>query len=104
MLQVEGEVLRKLLWCIITRIKSPYSEHNMLFVSYWDDLASAAAGLFTTRITESPLRNILLTYRSLLIAAPLVFPFPPLDFSVHISFTSSSSLQCVQHGEKGTVR
>lgn len=51
-----------------------------------------AAGLLTTMITESPLKNILLTYRSLFTAAPLVFPFPPLEVSVHISFTSSRSL------------
>ena len=52
-----------------------------------------AAGLLTMIITESPRRNILLTYRSLLTAFPRVFPFPPLLFSVHISFTSSRSLQ-----------
>ena len=52
-----------------------------------------AAGLLTIKITESPLRNILLTYLSLLMAMPLVFPFPPLDVSVHISFTSSNSLK-----------
>lgn len=44
-------------------------------------------------ITESPLRNILLTYRSLFTAAPLDCPFPPVDVSVHISFTSSSNLK-----------
>ena len=50
------------------------------------------AGLLTIMITESPLRNILLTYLSLFTAFPLVFPLPPLDVSVHISFTSSKSL------------
>ena len=54
--------------------------------------SARAAGLLTMIITESPLRNILLTYRSLLIAAPVFFPFPPLDVSVHISLTSSKSL------------
>lgn len=51
-----------------------------------------AAGLLTTKITESPLKNIFETYRSLFIADPLCFPFPPLEYSVHISFTSSSNL------------
>ena len=51
-----------------------------------------AAGLLTTKITESPCKNILLTYRSLFVDVPLLRPFPPLEYSVHISFTSSSSL------------
>ena len=51
------------------------------------------AGLLTIRITESPRRNILLTYRSLLTTVPLFFPLPPLDVSVHVSFTSSINLQ-----------
>lgn len=50
------------------------------------------AGLLTTIITESPLKNILLTYLSLFTAVPLFFPFPPFDVSVHISLTSSSNL------------
>ena len=54
---------------------------------------TAAAGLLTIRMTESPRRNNLLTYRSLLTAVPRVRPFPPLDCSVHISLTSSSSLK-----------
>jgi hypothetical protein len=43
-----------------------------------------------------------LTYRSLLMAVPLVFPLPPLEVSVHISLTSSSSLlrRRKQCGEK----
>mmetsp|Transcript_11063 Transcript_11063/g.32817 ORF Transcript_11063/g.32817 Transcript_11063/m.32817 type:complete len:111 (+) Transcript_11063:1175-1507(+) len=57
--------------------------------------AANAAGLLTMRITESPRRNILLTYRSLFTAVPLDRPFPPFECSVHISFTSSSRL-CVQ--------
>ena len=54
-----------------------------------------AAGLLTTRMTESPLKNILDTYRSLFIAEPLCLSFPPLEYSVHISLTSSNSLYCV---------
>jgi hypothetical protein len=56
-------------------------------------LSANAAGLLTMMMTESPLRNILLTYRSLLIDVLLVFPFPPFDVSVHISFTSSNNLE-----------
>ena len=63
----------------------------MLLESYQDEAASAA-GLLTTKITESPLKSILLTYLSLFIAVPLSFPFPPLEYSVHISLTSSSNL------------
>ena len=51
-----------------------------------------AAGFETTKITESPRRNILLTNRSLFITCPLCLPFPPLEVSVHISFTSSNNL------------
>ena len=43
-------------------------------------------------MTESPLKNILLTYRSLFTALPRVLPLPPFETSVHISFTSSSTL------------
>ena len=59
--------------------------------------SAKAAGLLTIKMTESPLRNILETYRSLLMAIPRVFPLPPLLCSVHISFTSSSNLK---HNEK----
>lgn len=59
---------------------------------YFCACSASAAGLLTIRITESPLKNILLTYRSLLMAIPRVFPFPPLDCSVHISLTSSNNL------------
>jgi hypothetical protein len=52
------------------------------------------AGLATIKMTESPLKNILLMYRSLLMAMPRVLALPPLLDSVHISFTSSSTL-CV---------
>jgi len=55
-------------------------------------LSARAAGLLTIMMTESPLRNILLTYRSLFTAVPLECPFPPVDVSVHISFTSSNNL------------
>ena len=67
---------------------------TFFFVLYEEEEAAKAAGLLTTKITESPLKNILLTYRSLLIAIPLELlrAFPPLEYSVHISFTSSSSL------------
>ena len=54
--------------------------------------AAKAAGLLTTNITESPLKNILLTYLSLLMDVPRVLPLPPLEYSVHISLTSSRSL------------
>jgi hypothetical protein len=56
-------------------------------------LAAKAAGLLTTKITESPLKNILLTYRSLLMDVPRFLPLPPLENSVHISLTSSSNLE-----------
>ena len=46
----------------------------------------------TTNITESPLKNILLTYLSLFIDWPRLRPFPPLEYSVHISLTSSNNL------------
>lgn len=57
--------------------------------------ADKAAGLLTTKITESPRKNILLTYRSLFIDWPFFRPFPPLENSVHISLTSSNSLHFV---------
>lgn len=64
--------------------------HNIK--TYHEACAANAAGLLTTKITESPLRNILLTYLSLFTAVPLLRPLPPLEYSVHISFTSSRSL------------
>ena len=72
-----------------------YSLFNDWYVVYSPPPPSLArpAGLLTTKITESPRKNILLTYRSLFTATPLVLPLPPLDFSVHISLTSSSSLR-----------
>ena len=67
------------------------------FIHYFQLVSSpsffmAAAGLLTIKMTESPRKNSLLTYRSLLTAAPRVRPLPPLEFSVHISLTSSSNL------------
>jgi len=76
----------------------PSSFHIYIQATLPPPPAANAAGLLTTKITESPLKNILLTYRSLLIAVPLLLLLlfrdllPPLEYSVHISFTSSSSL------------
>lgn len=50
-------------------------------------------------MTESPRRNILEMYRSLLTGLDFFFPFPLLGTSVHISFTfSSTMLQCLGGG------
>lgn len=57
---------------------------------------TSEAGLLTTRITESPLKNILLTYRSLLTTVPRFLPLPPLETSVHVSLTSSNKLNKIQ--------
>ena len=55
----------------------------------------AALGFLKTRITESPLRNILLMYLSLVTGFAFFWPFPTRGFSVHISLTSSRTmLQC----------
>jgi hypothetical protein len=62
------------------------------------------AGLLTIKITESPRKNILLTYRSLLMDVPLEVPFPPLEVSVHISLTSSKSLYSFKSWQKAIVK
>merc|ERR1711865_705111 len=49
-------------------------------------------GLRSTRMTESPRRNILLMYRSLLTGLAFFAPFPAFGISVHISFTFSSTM------------
>lgn len=47
----------------------------------------AFKGFRRTKMTESPLRNILLMYLSLLTACAFFLPLPVLGTSVHISFT-----------------
>merc|ERR1719458_453152 len=57
---------------------------------------AAARGFFRTRITESPLRNILEMNLSLFTGFAFFLPFPVLGSSVHISLTPSSTmLQCL---------
>eukprot|EP00293_Proteomonas_sulcata_P020145 CAMPEP_0184312064 /NCGR_PEP_ID=MMETSP1049-20130417/46629_1 /TAXON_ID=77928 /ORGANISM="Proteomonas sulcata, Strain CCMP704" /LENGTH=186 /DNA_ID=CAMNT_0026627923 /DNA_START=89 /DNA_END=646 /DNA_ORIENTATION=- len=59
-------------------------------------ILAAHAGFLSTIMTESPLKNILLMKRSLLMGLPLCLPFPVLGASVHISFTfSRTMLQCL---------
>lgn len=61
-------------------------------LSYFVD----ASGFFNTRMTESPLKNILEMKRSLLTGLDFFLPLPVLGTSVHISFTfSSTMLQCL---------
>ena len=68
--------------------------HNM--IQEWIILYfPAAIGFLNTKITESPRRNILAMYLSLLTGFAF-FPFPDLGVSVHISFTfSKTMLQCL---------
>ena len=62
-------------------------------LSYFVD----ASGFFNTRMTESPLKNILEMKRSLLTGLDFFLPLPVLGTSVHISFTfSSTMLQCLR--------
>merc|ERR1712001_3201 len=57
--------------------------------------AAVAKGFLSTKMTESPRRNILLMYRSLLTGFAFFVPFPVFGNSVHISFTFSKTiLQC----------
>ena len=68
---------------------SQIQETQLIMINY----ETNEDGFETTKITESPRKNILLTNLSLLIVCPRVFlPLPPLDVSVHISFTSSNNL------------
>jgi len=69
----------------------PLSTTNLSQITLYAP-ADKAAGLLTIKITESPRRNILLTYLSLFIDWPFFRPLPPLENSVHISLTSSNSL------------
>jgi len=69
---------------------------ELLLYCYCCSLDASAAGLLTINITESPLRKSFEIYLSLLIAVPLVFPFPPLLVSVHISLTSSNRLNQIK--------
>jgi len=58
---------------------------------------AVAKGFFNTKITESPRKNILAMYLSLLIGFAF-FPFPVFGISYHISFTfSSTMLQCLSN-------
>lgn len=58
---------------------------------------AVAIGFLKTKITESPLRNILAMYLSLLTGFAF-FPFPDLGVSVHISLTfSRTMLQCLSN-------
>merc|ERR1719347_2464596 len=57
---------------------------------------AAARGFLRTRMTESPLRNILEMNLSLLTGLDFFLPLPVFGTSVHISFTfSSTMLQCL---------
>jgi len=61
---------------------------------YWP-LPPAGLGFLSTRMTESPRKNIFEMKRSLLTGLAFFFPFPDFGFSVHISFTfSRTMLQC----------
>lgn len=56
-----------------------------------------AMGFLRTRMTESPRRNILEMYLSLLTGLDFFFPLPVFGVSVHISFTFSRTiLQCLK--------
>ena len=56
----------------------------------------AIRGFLRTTMTESPRRNILEMYRSLLTGLDFFFPLPLLGTSVHISLTFSRTiLQCL---------
>jgi len=57
------------------------------------------AGLLTIKMTESPRRNNLLIYRSLLTTVPRFFPLPPLEVSVQVSLTSSINLYDLENRE-----
>jgi len=76
--------------------KRMVSLHKQHFFDHKSHLSVAVArGFLSTRITESPRRNILLIYRSLLTGFAFFVPFPDFGNSVHISFTFSSTiLQC----------
>lgn len=67
-------------------------------LAYSPSAAADPFGFRSTKMTESPRRNILLMKRSLLTDWRLFFPFPFFGTSVHTSFTSSSTLHV------GTVR
>merc|ERR1719341_182810 len=57
---------------------------------------AAARGFLRTRMTESPLRNILEMNLSLFTGFAFFFPLPVFGSSVHISFTPSRTmLQCL---------
>lgn len=59
---------------------------------------AVANGLRSTRITESPRRNILEINLSLLTGFDFFFPLPVFGTSVHISFTfSRTMLQCLKY-------
>lgn len=58
-------------------------------------LAATTPGLRNTRMTESPLRNILAINLFLLTGRAFFFPFPAFGVSVHISLTfSKTMLKC----------
>ena len=73
------------------------TQHIVQLVFVTGVYLAAASGFLSTRITESPLRNILLIYLSLLTGLDFFFPLPALGTSVHISLTFSiTMLQCLK--------
>ena len=72
--------------------------HKMdMLISLMLSSSQAWRGFRSTRMTESPRRNILEIYRSLLTGLDFFLPFPVFGTSVHISFTFSMTiLQCLK--------
>merc|ERR1711909_105975 len=76
--------------------KRYYLEHVVYYLCIVFPYYLFCSGFLSTRITESPRRNILEMYLSLFTGLDFFFPFPVLGTSVHISFTfSRTMLQCL---------
>ena len=81
-------------WSPITTMKRKNKPPTTVW-EFWKIHLALASGLRSTRMTESPRKNILEMYRSLLTGLDFFLPFPALGTSVHSSLTfSNTMLQC----------
>merc|ERR1711908_135422 len=83
------------LWRHAAQLPAQHCWHCIL--PHGDSIAATSPksphlGLRSTRITESPRRNILEMYRSLFTGLAFFAPFPAFGTSVHISFTFSRTM------------
>ena len=74
------------------------SKYNKIKLVCAKEILNYCNGLRSTKITESPRKNIFDMKRSLLTGLDFFLPLPLFGTSVHISFTFSKTiLQCLKY-------